>query len=242
MYYCGVLLFAASLAPNVLGYGIPSNLQAFYNNHKTGKCNKAFAKGFTDGKGVSGFGYCGDAAGTIYLYGNGAGGKYADMDIDCDGANNKAGKCKNDPSGQGITAFQDTVKNYGIKDLDANIHPYVVFGNEGASPKFDPQSSSGMKPLSVMAIVCGGQMHYGIWGDTNGGTSTGEASIALADLCFPNEGLNADKGHDSHDVLYIGFTDSSAAPGKSGAKWTAKNAADFEASIKSLGDRLVAKL
>lgn len=79
------------------------------------------------------------------------------MDIDCDGANNSAGGCSNDPSGQGETAFKDTVKTYGIPDLDANIHPYVVFGNEGASPSFNPQSK-GMKPLSVMAVVCNNQV------------------------------------------------------------------------------------
>lgn len=75
------------------------------------------------------------------------------MDVDCDGANNKGGKCSNDPSGQSQTAFQDIVKTYGIKDLNANIHPYVVFGNEDSSPSFKPQSV-GMKPLSVMAVVC----------------------------------------------------------------------------------------
>ena len=79
------------------------------------------------------------------------------MDIDCDGANNSAGACANDPSGQGQTAFKDTVKGYGIKDLDANLHPYVVFGNEGSSPSFNPQSK-GMKPLSVMAVVCSNQV------------------------------------------------------------------------------------
>jgi hypothetical protein len=79
------------------------------------------------------------------------------LDIDCDGANNSAGGCGNDPSGQGETAFKDTVQTYGITDLDANIHPYVVFGNEGASPSFNPQSK-GMKPLSVMAVVCNNQV------------------------------------------------------------------------------------
>jgi hypothetical protein len=78
------------------------------------------------------------------------------MDVDCDGANNGAGKCSNDPSGQSQTAFKDTVQGYGISDLDANVHPYVVFGNEGSSPSFMPDSV-GMKPLSVMAVVCNGQ-------------------------------------------------------------------------------------
>lgn len=42
---------------------------------------------------------------------------------DCDGANNSAGLCANDPSGQGQTAFMDTVKNYGISDLNSNSKP-----------------------------------------------------------------------------------------------------------------------
>jgi len=81
------------------------------------------------------------------------------MDVDCDGANNSGGKCANDPSGQGITAFQSEVSglNAGIDDLDANLHTYVVFGNEGDSPSFDPQSH-GMVPLSVMAVVCNNQV------------------------------------------------------------------------------------
>lgn len=184
------------------------------------------------------------------------------MDIDCDGANNSAGACANDPSGQSETAFKDTVQTFGISDLDANIHPYVVFGNEGGSPSFNPSPS--MKALSVMAIVCNNQVvsfyidpfpshlgiiesnierkFYGIWGDTNGGTSTGEASLALGKLCFPNDGLSGDNGHDPKDVLFIGFTGSGAVPGKSGANWAAKNTNDFENSIKALGDKLVAGL
>lgn len=67
------------------------------------------------------------------------------------------GKCSNDPTGQPETAFKDQVSQYGISDLDATIHPYVVFGNEGAVPNFDPQEY-GMKPLSVMAVVCDGQV------------------------------------------------------------------------------------
>ena len=80
------------------------------------------------------------------------------MDIDCDGANRQAGKCANDPTGQSQTAFRDQVHAIsGLEDLDANVHPYVVFGNEGASPSFNPQGK-GMKPLSVMAIVCNNQL------------------------------------------------------------------------------------
>jgi hypothetical protein len=99
--------------------------------------------------------YCGDISNAIFL--KGKSGNYDNLDIDCDGANNSAGACANDPSGQGQTAFKDTVKGYGIKDLDANLHPYVVFGNEGSSPSFNPQSK-GLKPLSVMAVVCNNQV------------------------------------------------------------------------------------
>lgn len=167
------------------------------------------------------------------------------MDIDCDGANLGSGDCANDPSGQDTTAFMDTVGGYGkgISDLDANVHSYVVFGNFDSSPSFDPESF-GMKPLSVMAIVCNNQLHYGVWGDTNGGTSVGEASLALGKLCFPDDGLTGDNGHDENDVLYIGFTGSSAStvPGANGATWDTEDPATFEASLKTMGDKLVAQL
>ncbi|KAK2591597.1 hypothetical protein QQS21_010726 [Conoideocrella luteorostrata] len=182
--------------------------------------------------------YCSDIPNAIFLKGNN---NYDNMDIDCDGANNAAGDCANDPSGQGQTAFVDSVKKFGIPDLDANLHPYVVFGNEGGNPSFNPQSH-GLKPLSVMAVVCNNQVFYGVWGDTNGGTSTGEASLALAKLCFPKDGLNGNNGHGPKDVLYIGFPGQEAVPGKNGANWKAKNTKEFEQSIKALGDKLVAGL
>lgn len=64
----------------------------------------------------------------------------------------------------------------------------------------------------------------------------------MGELCFPNGGLSGDNGHDPKDVLFIGFTGSNAVPGKNGADWKAKNSAAFEASIKALGDKLVASL
>lgn len=66
----------------------------------------------------------------------------------------------------------------------------------------------------------------------------------MGKLCFPNEGLSGDNGHDPKDVLYIGFTgsDTDTVPGKSGAKWGAKKTAEFEDSIKAMGDKLVAAL
>lgn len=81
-----------------------------------------------------------------------------DMDVDCDGSTAfSGGLCGNDPSGQSQTAFMDTVKKYGIKDLDANVHGYVVLGNDGGSPSFDPQTF-GIEPLSVVVVVCGGKI------------------------------------------------------------------------------------
>lgn len=59
-------------------------------------------------------------------------------------------------------------------------------------------------PLSVVAVVCNNELHYGIFGDTNGcddDNFTGEASIGLARMCFPDEELGGDKGHTDHDVL-----------------------------------------
>ncbi|KAJ5469233.1 Endo-chitosanase [Penicillium diatomitis] len=207
-------VFSAGIAST---YDIPKNLQQIYNNHKNGKCNNKLAGGFTDGiGGATTFAYCGDINGAIFLHSLGNGGQYDNMDVDCDGANNYGGDCANDPSGQSQTAFMDSLPQYGIQDLNANVHP-------------------------VMAVVCNNQLLYGIWGDTNGYDSTGEVSIALAQMCYPNDGLTGDNGHGPDDVLYIGFTGSGAVPGGS-ADWQAGDRWTFEASIKDLGDRLVAGL
>ncbi|CEJ80605.1 hypothetical protein VHEMI00779 [[Torrubiella] hemipterigena] len=226
-----LLLALGALSTMATAYDLPDNLKKIYNDHKSGTCSNKLSGTFTGGAA-----YCGDISNVIYL--KGGKGNYDNMDVDCDGANNSGGDCANDPSGQGETAFKDTVKGYGIGDLDANIHTYIVFGNEGGKTTFKPQDH-GIKPLSLMAVVCGGKLHYGIWGDTNGGTSTGEASIAMAKLCFPKDGLNGNKGHDEKDVMYIAFSGKDAVPGKDGAKWKAKNQKEFSDSLKTLGDKLV---
>jgi chitosanase len=82
------------------------------------------------------------------------------MDIDCDGDQSYRGdgRCGSSQDTQSETTFKDEVRKFGISDLNANIHPYVVFGNEGNyTPTFDPQAY-GIKPLSVMAVVCGNKL------------------------------------------------------------------------------------
>ena len=87
------------------------------------------------------------------------------MDVDCDGEQNGRGddgRCESSQDTQSITSFQWIIERYnkGINDLNANVHPYVVFGNEGTKSgwkTFDPQEY-GIEPLSVMAVVCGDKL------------------------------------------------------------------------------------
>ena len=86
------------------------------------------------------------------------------MDIDCDGdlSNPVDGRCGSSQDTQGETRWKAEVQAASgrrIPDLNANIHPYVVFGNErdDGGATFDPRSV-GIKPLSVMAAVCGDKM------------------------------------------------------------------------------------
>lgn len=95
------------------------------------------------------------------LYLHGAGGQLANMDIDCDVQQGGAGDDVRHSSQdtQSETSFKDMVANYGagVKDLNAKIHPYVVFGNDGTLPSFDPKKHS-IQPLSVIAVICGDQL------------------------------------------------------------------------------------
>ena len=89
------------------------------------------------------------------------------MNIDCDGLQTGGdGRCHGDD--QDNTAFQDLVQQYSklttyVSDLNPNYIPYVVFANEcdagcpsGYTP-FDP-TKFGVQPLSVMGVVCNGQL------------------------------------------------------------------------------------
>ena len=82
--------------------------------------------------------------------------------------------------------------------MSASKVPYVVI----------PQSffdSHKIPPNAISAVVCGGQVFYGILGDTDGDHPQviGEVSILLGQTCFPNEHLNGGAGHDQKDVICI---------------------------------------
>ncbi|KAK0612117.1 fungal chitosanase of glycosyl hydrolase group 75-domain-containing protein [Immersiella caudata] len=255
--FASVILCLGFFVVHVPARDVPSNVREFYNSLKsnsTSGCSKKLATGFLSSDGGSNtFSYCGDHlsdSGIIYIKGSGS--AFANMDIDCDGAPGDPaddGRCGSSQDTQSITSFQWIVKGYakGINDLNARIHPYVVFGNTGKKKgwkTFNPQEY-GIEPLSVMAVVCGKKLIYGVWGDMNGDDGdhplVGEASISLATACYGN-GVNGNSGHDEEDVLYIAFTSAGAVPGADGANWAAKNYADFEKSIEGLGDSLVARI
>ncbi|THU98230.1 Chitosanase-domain-containing protein, partial [Dendrothele bispora CBS 962.96] len=139
----------------------------------------------------------------------------ADMDVDCDGAE------PNDPSGQGQTTW-----GY----LNADQVPFYVLPQ---SLVFDETDGEFVQPNSLGAIICGGKMFYAIMGDTNGDDveHIGEASILLAQTCFPNDNLGGNNGHTSLDVAYIVFGDA-VLPGDN------QMTIDIQA-LKDLGDRTV---
>ncbi|KAM3520156.1 hypothetical protein NHJ13051_007030 [Beauveria bassiana] len=244
-----------SLAALATARDVPSNVRDFYNSLKSkGQCSNKLKSGFHSIDGDNGsFSYCGDHLDDYrVLYLQGKNGNFVNMDIDCDGIQHGPaddGRCGSSDDTQSVTSFQSIVQGYGTgqKDLDAFIHPYVVFGNEGSRsgyPNFNPQDY-GVEPLSVMAVVCNNKLIYGIWGDTNGDDGSqamvGEASISLATACY-GKSVNGNSGHDDNDVLFIAFPGSDAVPGKTGAKWHASSYSQFESSITSLGDKLIQRI
>lgn len=230
---------------------IPANVRAFYQKVLAGgSCspsNELKSPFFATEYGPRDFCYCDEFMENKGFYIRGTGRNLAPMAVDCDG--NQKGltkRCGSSKDIQSQTAFQSNVQQeFGIPDLRADIHPYVVLGNSGSKPgftTFDPQTV-GVRPLSVVAVVCNSKLIFGIWGDTNGDDGpplVGEASIAVATACFGNV-IDGNNGHDQNDVLYIAFSGSHAVPGKT-ANWNANTYEEFEQSITDLGNALVASL
>jgi chitosanase len=61
-------------------------------------------------------------------------------------------------------------------------------------------------------------------------------------MCFGDDAVSAINGHSDHDVLFIAFPGDAAVPGAKGAAWAAKTKEEFEASLATIGDQLVASL
>src|SRR5271156_6930648 len=83
-------------------------------------------------------------------------------------------------------------------ELSAYNVPYIVVPDAYVTNHKIPGNA-------ISVVVCAGQMYYAIMGDTNGNVPQviGEASWLVGQACFPQDGLNGGKGHDSVDVLCI---------------------------------------
>ena len=125
----------------------------------------------------------------------------ADMDIDCDGKTTTTCNSSTDPAYQNQTAATDSQGN----PLDAAALPYVVIPQNGTRFNY---TNAGLKMGSVVAVIYGGKIEYGILGDTGPLNIIGEASYAMA----KNLGINPDPkvGGVDKGVTYIAFTGTTA--------------------------------
>jgi Fungal chitosanase of glycosyl hydrolase group 75 len=126
----------------------------------------------------------------------------ADLDVDCDGKPSTQCNKSTDAAYQPQTAANDS----SGKPLDAVALPYVVVPQPGK--RFD-YKKSGLKLGSVVAVIYGGKIEFGIIGDTGPVDIIGEASYAMA----KNLGINPNpsSGGVGSGVTYIAFTGVSAS-------------------------------
>ncbi|KAB8070890.1 fungal chitosanase of glycosyl hydrolase group 75-domain-containing protein [Aspergillus leporis] len=148
----------------------------------------------------------------------------ADMDVDCDGVNEK---CEGNQDGQPQT-------NWG--HLAAYAVPYIVIPD-----RFLTSNKEILPGNNVAAVICNKKMYYGILGDSNGDEPqiTGEASWLMAKTCFPDEGLQGNKAHSAPDVTYIVFTGRGAILPDDAIN--ENYITDFD-TLRSMGDKLVKAL
>ncbi|KAL4760378.1 fungal chitosanase of glycosyl hydrolase group 75-domain-containing protein [Aspergillus foveolatus] len=145
----------------------------------------------------------------------------ADMDVDCDGIDYG---CKGNPDGRPETSWGA---------LSAYEVPFIVIPEE-----YLDKHEAGLRGNNIVAVICNGNMFYGILGDTNGDSPevTGEASWLMARTCFPTEGLNGARGHNDPNVTYIVFLGDDAVLPASAMNH--KYITDFD-TLRAMGDELV---
>lgn len=127
----------------------------------------------------------------------------SDLDVDCDGGLSSV--CKNDPDYQSGTAASDSKG----KALNASTLPYVVIPQSSNGFNY---KTAGLKMGSVVAVIYGSKVAYGILGDVGPAGVIGEASYAMAQEL----GLNPSptSGGADSGVTYVAFTGASAVVSK----------------------------
>lgn len=125
----------------------------------------------------------------------------ADMDIDCDGQMSMQCNLMTDPYYQPQTAAVDSNGDY----LDAATLPFVVIPGRGE--RFDYRAA-GLAMGSVVGVIYGDQLQWGVLGDVGPTAYIGEASYRMAELL----GIDPDPatGGAESGVSYIAFTGEAA--------------------------------
>jgi chitosanase len=148
----------------------------------------------------------------------------ADMDIDCDGIDYL---CEGNGDGQPQTDFGA---------LAAYEVPWIVIPET-----FVSKHAGDLPGNNVAAVICNGNLFYGIFGDSNGASPNviGEASWRMGTACFPNDQISGGNGHGAVDVTYIAFSGQHAVLPSS--SMTQNYITQFS-TLKSMGDQLVSEL
>lgn len=121
----------------------------------------------------------------------------ADLDVDCDGKTSDVCNFNTDPAYQDQTAASDS---QGMP-LDAATLPYVVLPSPSTRWSY---RTAGLAMGSVVAVIYGDHVEYGVAGDTGPADIIGEASYAMA----ASLGIDPDPATGGADagVAYIAFT------------------------------------
>lgn len=151
-------------------------------------CNVVGGKYAKDGGGTPTVDICG-LTGAVFWK--------ADLDVDCDGKMTAKCSLATDPDYMNQTAATDSMGD----PLDAAALPFVVV--PGVSARWSYRAA-GLSMGSVVAVIYGDHLEYGVLGDVGPVAAIGEASYRMAELLTINP--NPRTGGTAAEVAYIAFT------------------------------------
>lgn len=177
----------AEVAPDAAGDPTAAQLSA-----ALATCNVVGGKYAKDSGGTATVDICG-LTGAVFWK--------ADLDVDCDGKMSAKCSLSTDPDYMSQTAASDS---QGMP-LDAAALPYVVV--PGVSTRWSYRAA-GLAMGSVVAVIYGDHLEYGVLGDVGHVAAIGEASYRMAELLTINPDPRV--GGTAAEVAYVAFTGTGA--------------------------------